>query len=117
MPTKYQCLCSQCHAEPKLLGRRTVKAHLRRDQKALDSLPASSPDVAAFLQLRVNETRKVLRGIQEGPSVPDLVSDAGRSRQGGSEGALLGHFEIIDICLIDLCNLLIKSRARRPQHA
>jgi hypothetical protein len=83
-----------CYRDQKFLSKRTVGAHLMRDQDR-QVAAASSPDIVSFLQLRIEETSKVIRG---GPSMPDLVSGSERSHQLDSEGAPFGHFEVIDIC-------------------
>lgn len=94
MPKTYKCMCSRCYNGSKSVTKRTIEVHLQRDRDSLQSLSPPNPDLAIFLQLRINQTMELLSGILGGHGEPDLVSDFDGSRQVGTEGALLCCFNV-----------------------
>jgi hypothetical protein len=88
MSKSYYCPCSKCLGS-KLVVKRTLEVHFRRDQDFLDTL---HPDTisATFVRSCVDNTTKLLTRINEAYGLPDLASDPIGSRPEGSEGALLG---------------------------
>ena len=88
MSKSYYCPCSKCLGS-KLVVKCTIEVHFHRDQDFLDTL---HPDTisANFVQSCVDNTTKLLTGINEAYGLPNLASDPIGSCPEGSEGALLG---------------------------
>ena len=85
MPQNYACPCSKREGGSNGVTKRTVEAHLRRDQDLLQSLP-SETDLAISVRSAIDRTTQLLSKLLGGHMLPNLALDLEGSCSVGSQG-------------------------------
>lgn len=88
MTQKYRCTCSKCDVGSKEVSRRTIEAHLLKDQQFLETLLPGT-DTAVFVKSCIDRTCIFLSQVHGGTRILGTALDADGSRPEGSEGVFL----------------------------
>ena len=88
MPQSYICPCSSCYGDSKRCSRRSIEAHLQKDQDFLKTIPPRT-ESATFVRSCIHQTIKLLSQLYGGSVLHNKASDVDGSLPEALEGASL----------------------------